>query len=390
MGKEKSLFKKSLILLVLFTMICAFTACGTSVGKQGPQGIQGEQGEQGIPGKDGKSAYEIAVANGYEGTEEQWLASLVGAKGDKGEKGEKGDKGDSGDSAGTVGADGITPQLRINDLTNMWEVSYDNGETWSSLDVTATGLQGAQGDKGEKGEKGDKGDDGRGIASIAFNDSGELVITYTDGTTVNLGTISSSGNVDDKVNGLSFELLSDGTYKVKGLNGSTNENVVIPTTYCGKFVTKIASEAFIGNANIKSVIIPDSVVQIGDSAFENCVNLANVGVGADSELQKIGSRAFYSCSALTAIYIPYPVSFIGSYAFYGSGLQSATFAATYGWNLYGRTSDGYQAHLSPTNTSNAASALSKDYTSFSASKFYAKNWERNPSYQLTYGSEQTL
>lgn len=389
MGKEKSLLKKSLILLVLFTMICAFTACGTSVGKQGPQGIQGEQG---IPGKDGRSAYEIAVANGYKGTEEQWLASLVGAKGDKGEKGEKGDKGDSGDSAGAVGADGITPQLRINDLTNMWEVSYDNGETWSSLDVTATGSQGTQGEKGdngEKGEKGDKGDDGRGIASIAFNDSGELVITYTDGTTVNLGTISSSGNVDDKVNGLSFELLSDGTYKVKGLNGSANENVVIPTTYCGKFVTKIASEAFIGNANIKSITIPDSVVQIGDSAFENCVNLANVGVGSDSELQKIGSRAFYSCSALTAIYIPYPVSFIGSYAFYGAGLQSATFAATDFWNLYGVFS-GYQTHLLPDNASNAAKALSKDYTSYSASNFYAKNWERNPSSQLVSPYEKTL
>lgn len=30
----------------------------------------------GAPGEDGKSAYEIAVENGFQGTEEQWLASL--------------------------------------------------------------------------------------------------------------------------------------------------------------------------------------------------------------------------------------------------------------------------------------------------------------------------
>ena len=36
------------------------------------------------------SAYGIAVKNGYEGTEEEWLASLKGDKGDKGEKGDIG------------------------------------------------------------------------------------------------------------------------------------------------------------------------------------------------------------------------------------------------------------------------------------------------------------
>ena len=40
------------------------------------------------------------------------------------------------------GADGITPQLRINSNTNMWEVSYDNGSTWTSLNVKATGGNG--------------------------------------------------------------------------------------------------------------------------------------------------------------------------------------------------------------------------------------------------------
>lgn len=34
------------------------------------------------------SAYAIAVKNGFEGTEEEWLASLKGEKGDKGDKGD--------------------------------------------------------------------------------------------------------------------------------------------------------------------------------------------------------------------------------------------------------------------------------------------------------------
>ncbi len=43
------------------------------------------RGEQGAPGE---SAYEIAVHNGYQGTEEEWLNSLKGLKGEKGDKGD--------------------------------------------------------------------------------------------------------------------------------------------------------------------------------------------------------------------------------------------------------------------------------------------------------------
>lgn len=74
----------------------------------------------------GASAYEIAVANGYVGTEEQWLESLKGDKGDKGEQGPQGiqgiqgiqgEKGDTGAQGprgetgpqGPPGADGYTP-----------------------------------------------------------------------------------------------------------------------------------------------------------------------------------------------------------------------------------------------------------------------------------------
>ena len=53
----------------------------------------------------GLSAYDIAVKNGFVGTEKDWLESLRGPKGDdgkdgvNGEKGERGDKGDTGASA---------------------------------------------------------------------------------------------------------------------------------------------------------------------------------------------------------------------------------------------------------------------------------------------------
>lgn len=40
--------------------------------------IGGGGGEQGPPGDDGKTAYEIAVDNGFTGTEIEWLASLKG------------------------------------------------------------------------------------------------------------------------------------------------------------------------------------------------------------------------------------------------------------------------------------------------------------------------
>lgn len=52
------------------------------------RGAQGDPGLTGPTGPDGKSAYEVAKANGYTGTEAEWLASLKGEKGDKGTNGD--------------------------------------------------------------------------------------------------------------------------------------------------------------------------------------------------------------------------------------------------------------------------------------------------------------
>ena len=81
----------------------------------------GEKGDTGSRGAAGKSAYEVALQNGFTGTEADWLTSLkgqkgdTGAKGEPGEKGERGEKGEAGETGekgekgdtGTPGKDGV-------------------------------------------------------------------------------------------------------------------------------------------------------------------------------------------------------------------------------------------------------------------------------------------
>ncbi len=50
-------------------------------GDRGEKGTPGKDGTDGTDGTDGKSAYEIAVARGFVGTEAEWLKSLVGLPG---------------------------------------------------------------------------------------------------------------------------------------------------------------------------------------------------------------------------------------------------------------------------------------------------------------------
>lgn len=52
---------------------------------KGGRGDPGGKGDPGEPGKDGKSAYDIAVENGFGGTAAQWTESLRGPKGDPGD-----------------------------------------------------------------------------------------------------------------------------------------------------------------------------------------------------------------------------------------------------------------------------------------------------------------
>ena len=108
--------KIKLFLLCLFLIPCMFIFSGC--------------------GENGLSAYEIAVKNGFVGSEVEWLASLKGNQGEKGEQGDPGEKGDPG-SKGDPGAKGEKGDSGVNgvdgqkgdDLTieQLYNVAVQNG-----------------------------------------------------------------------------------------------------------------------------------------------------------------------------------------------------------------------------------------------------------------------
>lgn len=85
-------------------------------------------------------------------------------------------------------------------------------------------------------------------------------------------------------------------------------NVVIP-----EGVTVIAGEAFMNQTQIKSVTLPESLITVGEGAFEGCTSLAGLNV-LSRHLSQIKDRAFAGCS-LTEVDMPSSVKAVGLLAF---------------------------------------------------------------------------
>lgn len=77
----------------------------------------------------------------------------------------------------------------------------------------------------------------------------------------------------------------------------------------------IPAHAFFGCDILTSVVIPDSVVMIENSAFTGCRNLKSVVFSENSRLTTIDIYAFGGCIDLTEVTIPDTVTFFGKWAF---------------------------------------------------------------------------
>ena len=170
-------------------------------GDKGEKGNTGAKGNPGQDGAEGKSAYAIAVEHGYENSEDEWLLSLKGEKGDTGERGEKGDTGLQGER----GEKGETGQ------------QGEQGPKGEKGDPGDRGLQGVPGEKGEKGDAGVAGKDGfspianvvkdGSVITITITDkNGTTTVTLTEGATADLTPYAKVNYVDEKVQELSDSL----------------------------------------------------------------------------------------------------------------------------------------------------------------------------------------
>jgi len=178
---------------------------GTSQSFTVTNGVKGDKGDQGDVGADGKSAYDIAVENGFYGSIQDWLLSLVGEKGDLGAEVSSVLKTDTNglvDTYTIVFSNGLVSTFTVKNanhiasiektatsgLVDIYTITMSDGTTYPFTVTNGAkgekgdkGDKGDQGEKGETGEKGDKGDQGDAGKTAEFRLNGELVQwKYTD------------------------------------------------------------------------------------------------------------------------------------------------------------------------------------------------------------------
>lgn len=157
--------------------------------------------------------------------------------------------------------------------------------------------------------------------------------------------------------GLILRLSDDGThYIAAGCRDKTLEKLEIPESYNGIPVTEIASSAFAGMKDLKSISIPDSILRVGKDAFYGCISLP-YKIDSINGLQYLGNEksshyllldrkrssvtpilsihnttvviadgALENYLQLTLAHIPASVRTIGDYAFRGcTGLEEINF-----------------------------------------------------------------
>lgn len=165
-------------------------------GDKGADGLPGAKGERGQDGLNGKSAYEIAVANGYVGSEDEWLLSLKGRDG----------------SPGRDGRNGLS--------------AYELADGELLFGTVGKWLESLKGETGAKGDNGDTGAAGK-----------SATVTIGTVTTGEAASVTNTGTGTDAV--LNFVLPAGGG----GNNGLHTEIRTIPVTVNAQQIQTVEFEA---------------------------------------------------------------------------------------------------------------------------------------------------
>lgn len=276
-----------------------------------------------------------------------WTLNGEWVLGEDGEKmnvcGKDGVDGSNG-QPGAQGKDGVTPQFKI--MSYSWYVSYNNGVSWEYAG-RATGYDGSDG------------------IITDVQDMGTFIILYlSDGSTINIpaagnyiefkdyiveqiclenwdtdgdGRLSYEEaasvyyigdifqNNDNIETFVEFQYFTGVTYLWGEFYHCDNlKTIVLPNT-----IEEIGSSAF-DNTNISAIHIPESVYYISENPFEGCHNLGKFTgkfASSDSRGLVIDSKMIAFAEAGLSYYmVPDEVTVVGEYAFYDTYLNHVEFS----------------------------------------------------------------
>lgn len=226
---------------------------------KGAKGDQGATGETGQAGQPGLSAYQLAVQSGFKGSEKEWLDYL--RKGPQGPQGNPGTNGKDGQSA--------------------YQIWLNNGHKGTETDFLNS-LIGPRGEQGPQGEPGQNGQDGAQGPAGAPGRDGQ---NGKDGATptLKIGTITSvdpdqpakAELIDNKDNSYTLNLtLPRGA---KGETGGINQ-VIKPELTIGTVTTVNSNEQ-----------ASASLTKTSETGYAININIPAGKVGPQGEPGKAGA-----------------------------------------------------------------------------------------------------
>jgi uncharacterized repeat protein (TIGR02543 family) len=202
--------------------------------------------------------YQLGVESGsIDMTYEEWLDSIRGED----------------------GKDGKNVLFQVADGYIQWK--YEGETTWQNLLEVSKLI----GPTGEDGTDGNDGEDGVSIIDASLNEDGELVFELSDGMSINVGNVMGSDGLD----GLQGEDGIDGIDGLNGVDGVGIESIVISTS--GELVVTLTDETIINLGNVMGSdgedgisIIDATINEDGELVFERSdgtsINVGNV-MGSD-------------------------------------------------------------------------------------------------------------